>query len=310
MILENVKIKKMKCSRCGQYNEWIDSIQQLHLKPETCKFCGIKYWEKPENEIKLFLLQDEYLKSRESDTLGKMSVIIYDISKNIIIKKLKNSRKIQIEDIEDKTSDTVEKIISYYISKPNFSIDNSFTGYIEQVVLYPLYNKKVKEKERNEISMEAILENVNNNNNSNNNISSETLDLKYNLSGSNISSDENDHGSSKSFSINNLFKYSSDEYIINYANIDFFVNDICKAIEALLNLVLKNYGLKEALIQSLFFYHFFGKANKNFYNKLSDMFGDESSSRFKYIVDCFLPSFREFEKKLLILRNALYKDFS
>lgn len=309
MILENVKIKKMKCSRCGQYNEWIDSTTQ-QFKPETCKFCGVRYWEKPENEIKLFLLQDDYLKYRDSDILGKMSVIIYDISKNIIIKKLKNSRKIQIEDIEDKTSDTVEKIISYYISKPNFSIDNSFTGYIEQVVLYPLYNKKVKEKERNEISMEAILENVNNNNNSNNNISSETLDLKYNLSGSNISSDENDHGNSKSFSINNLFKYSSDEYIINYANIDFFVNDICKAIEALLNLVLKNYGLKEALIQSLFFYHFFGKANKNFYNKLSDMFGDESSSRFKYIVDCFLPSFREFEKKLLILRNALYKDFS
>jgi hypothetical protein len=303
-----IEIQKKVCNHCGKTNEWVKR------KPVKCKFCDILYWEKPVNEIKLFVLQDEYLKSRDSNVLGKMALIIYEIARNIIIKKLKNSRKIQQEDIEDKTSDTVEKLLSYYLKKPNFSISDSFTGYIDQVVLYPLYNKKTKELEQNEISMESILENVNHSNN--NNINSETIDLKFNVSGSaeyteheiNYKKEWNDH--SDNFSLNSLYKYSSDEYILDYANIDFFINDITKAIECILNLVLKKFGLKEALVQSLFFYHFFAKTNKNFYNRLADQFGDESNSRFRYIVENFSQSFKEFEKKILMLRNVLYKDLS
>jgi hypothetical protein len=298
-----IKVQKTKCNSCGKINEYLEH------KPITCKFCDIPYFEKPLNEIKLFILQDEYLNNgRDSIVLGKMAIIMSEIFKNLIIKKLKNSRKLHLEDIEDKVSESLEKILNYYLTKPNFRIDNSFTGYLEQVVLYPLYNKKIKDQEKNEISMESILENVNHSNNDNN-ISSETLNLKYNISGSSECKDHDDGtDNTNNFSLNSLFKYSSDEYMLDYAGIDFVIDSICKAIEALLNLTLKNYGLKEALVQNLFFYHYFGKMDKKFYNELSNNFGCESTNKFKYIVDIFKISFHQFEKTLLILRNKLFED--
>lgn len=304
--------KKIKCNVCGKINVFLSEDYDEDLI--ICEYCNSLKFTKPKNESILFSLQNRYLKTRNSDILGKMYLIMYDIAYNLTTKKLPNSRKFQIEYIEDKTSETVEKIITYYMTKPNFRIDNSFTGYISQVVLYPLFNKQTKQRQQSEISIEAIISKINK---QNNNISPDSLNLDFHLSGSEeiaFDIESIDHETewdkkSHNYSFNQIYKYKDDDYIIDYANIDFFIDDILKAIEGCLNAVAQKYSLKEALIQSIFFYHYFGKSDKTFFNKLVDIFGDSSGVKFKTIINYFEPSFKNFQEKLLILRNNLYENF-
>jgi hypothetical protein len=331
---------KVKCTICNTQNELQpqDYEKVIYNDKEIiniftkCIECRASHFNAPTNESKLFTLQEMYLKNKDSDILGKMYLIIYDIANNIIFKKLLNSGKFQQEDLEDKVSETAGKLITYYLKKPGFKIEDSFTSYITQIALYPLYNKKTKLKDQNEMSLEEILFNVNKQNR--NEYSSDNLALNFSLAGSDTVEIEDNKkdwidehqineqankitGKSKksvddkteNFSWNSNKKYSFDDYIIDQANIDFYIQDIMKAIEGILNAVLQKFGMKEMLIQAIFFYHYFGNKDKKFFNRLSDIFGDGSSSKFKTIIDYFHPSFKRFEENNMKLRNALYSDF-
>lgn len=120
----------------------------------TCSHCGVMYPEKPKDEAKLSIYQDEYLKTRSDESFNKLFALMSDVTFNVICHKLKSKGSYEKnDDIWDKVQWTLEKITSYYKEKPDFKINTSFIQYIGQVVLFPIYNKEEQEREKKEISL-------------------------------------------------------------------------------------------------------------------------------------------------------------
>lgn len=142
---------KFYCKLCKK------DFERYH-KPETCPYCNEKFYDKPENERILFHLQDKYYTyfdnpSLSQEYLSKMIIMIEEISRNLLISNLKKKGTfVSKEEIEDMTSDVVLKMLEYF-RRPSFRIGDSFTGYIKQVILYPLYNKRKKLREKMEVSL-------------------------------------------------------------------------------------------------------------------------------------------------------------
>lgn len=154
-LTESQKRKRRKDTICWNCEKPVDKqvYAEIDYVP-TCKHCGVKYPEKPKLEAKLTLYQDEYLADRTQANFNKLFIPMNSLVFNIICSKLKGtSERNDIEGILDKVQWVLMKVSQYYINKPNFRIDSSFTAYLTQVALYPLYNKKDKKKSNNEISM-------------------------------------------------------------------------------------------------------------------------------------------------------------
>jgi|WetSurMetagenome_2_1015567.scaffolds.fasta_scaffold06330_12 hypothetical protein len=145
------KERKIKCWNCGHALERV--VYQEGKPKEICPKCSASYPEKPLKEAALHKLQDEYLITRDNKVLNKMMYYIQEIAYNQICSKLKSSGKfLNEEDIKDKVQWTLLKMTTKY-REPDFRISVSFVEYMSQVVLYPLYNYKTKEREQKEISL-------------------------------------------------------------------------------------------------------------------------------------------------------------
>ena len=149
--------KKKTCWKCGREVE-----QQVYATLDYIPrcVCGALYPEKPPLEAKLSIYQNEYLEKRTQESFNKLFSPLYDLVFNILYSKLKSSSKLPSrEKIEDMAQWSLMKLASYYRTKPDFKISGSFTCYISKVVLYPIYNKKDKKKEKKEISIYTPLSN-------------------------------------------------------------------------------------------------------------------------------------------------------
>lgn len=145
-------IRKAKCWNCGTEVPKI-KYDEIKYIPK-CPKCGCNYPEKPKLEAKLTEYQDEYLKNRTQANLNKLFSPMRELVFNLMCSKLKKMGQCRpYEDVEDMVSWTLCKLVSYYTTKEEFKIAGSFTGYISEVIKYPLYNEKDKEKSTNEISM-------------------------------------------------------------------------------------------------------------------------------------------------------------
>lgn len=140
-----------KCWNCGSN---LEKTNVNYINEKTfCKICKCEYPEKPKIEAKLSMYQEDYLKTKNKDSFNKMFKILDSLIFNILCSKLKKSaKKIDKEEIDDMKQWCIEKLLQYY-QKPDFKINGSFTGYLSKVVLYPLYNNKNIEKDKNEISL-------------------------------------------------------------------------------------------------------------------------------------------------------------
>jgi hypothetical protein len=147
-IMEKIKF----CWNCGHevpYQKYAD----IDYVPK-CDICGSLYPEKPKDEALLSIYQDEYLKNRSDKNLNRLFDLMSKVTFNVICYKLKcTSSYEEIDDIWDKVQWTLEKLIKYYKEKPDFKITTSFVQYIGQVILYPLYNKDARERQKKEISI-------------------------------------------------------------------------------------------------------------------------------------------------------------
>lgn len=149
--------KRIYCWNCKIEVQPVE-YAKIKVKP-VCPRCGCFYPEKPEIEAKLSLAQEEYLNNRTDENLAKLFEPLTKLTFNIICSKLKQSGKSEDPDkINDKVQWTLLKILSYYKDKPEFMIEGSFISYIGQVVLFPLYNKKDKEREVKEMSIYTPLD--------------------------------------------------------------------------------------------------------------------------------------------------------
>jgi len=145
------KKKTIRCWSCHTVISVIDS--ELVKEEQTkCPHCQALYPEKPINEAKLAILQEKYLATRDIRVLNQMMMYMQDMAYNLICSKLKSSGKfLEEEVIWDKVQWVLMTMTRHY-KKPYFKI-SSFTSYLSQVVLYPLYNYKDKKKDKSEISI-------------------------------------------------------------------------------------------------------------------------------------------------------------
>lgn len=166
-------MKKRKCWNCKTI---VESQIYKNLKTiPVCPCCGVQYPEKPKLEAKLTILQDVYLENPSSYNFEQLFMPLKELTFHIICHHLnKTSSRLNPDNINDMVQWTLMKLVSYYKEK-DFKIEGSFTGYIEQVVLYPIYNKKDKEKAKKEISIHTPL-NENSNRTLLDKLSEQTLD--------------------------------------------------------------------------------------------------------------------------------------
>lgn len=135
---------------CNFCNERIKAVDNIY--PKNCPYCGKALWDKSPDEILLHDLQDKYVDTKSEEDFGNFLIAVKLVLRNIILGKLKGSGYIvQDDELDDLILDSLEKVIKLY-KKPNFYITDSFVGYFQQVVLYPMYNPKKKDYQQNEIS--------------------------------------------------------------------------------------------------------------------------------------------------------------
>jgi len=135
------KLKELKCSNCLEVIKYA-----FGKKPKVCPKCDDTYWDKPDLERKLFIIQDKFLAAnRDPQVLNEM----YPILKIYIIKLIKKTIKGKLlytkAQIQDKAHDCVSKVIEYYLSKPDFVIEASFGGYSRFPILGVLWGSRKDE---------------------------------------------------------------------------------------------------------------------------------------------------------------------
>lgn len=124
---ENMPIfKSVVCSGCQK----VIKYRHKHC-PKVCPECNDAFWNKPESEYILFHLQEKYLKSRDKETLSKMYNVLKEYTKKLMIRTVKNKYFFKKDELEIKAHDAVVTIICYYLTKPEFKIENSFGGYMK-----------------------------------------------------------------------------------------------------------------------------------------------------------------------------------
>jgi ribosomal protein S27E len=139
---QNNKLKKIKCPNpnCGNL-----IIYKHKHRPIVCPFCEDEFFMKPKDEYTLFHLQKNYLINRDNKTLGKMYEILKLYAKKLIVKIVKNRYYFRKDELEMKAHDSANKIIDYYLTKPEFKIENSFGGYLNWPIKHVLYSSKQEE---------------------------------------------------------------------------------------------------------------------------------------------------------------------
>jgi hypothetical protein len=137
-------IKSTSC--CGRYLEW-----PRGEPPDECPFCGCKYYDKPNLEMKLFVLQDqwleEYNKNKSTTILGeKMFPIIQEYAANMIKGLIKGKRSLSEDDLQEKSFDAATLLIEVILRDPDHRMKYSFGDYLSRLCKSVCYSNKNHEK--------------------------------------------------------------------------------------------------------------------------------------------------------------------
>lgn len=141
------------CAYCG-----VSISYRRGEKPDSCPGCGKERWLKPETETKLFLLQKKYLKTRDSYILGSMYLILKSYASSIIKKVVSGKFRYDFDWLAMKAHDATNRLLIYYLAKPNFKVEQSFGSYLQWKVKEVLYTNK---NEENHDSLNQLLRDSN-----------------------------------------------------------------------------------------------------------------------------------------------------
>jgi len=140
--LESKRGKPLTCKYCkkefrfelkSERQVWIESVYQ-------CPNCNIDYCILPPTERDLRHLQAAYLKSRTNKDLIAMVKILHSYCGSLIKKSFSN--KIQEPGkLEYYVHHAVTFLIEDYLSKPNFSIQTSFGGFLIHKIRQAIFGK-------------------------------------------------------------------------------------------------------------------------------------------------------------------------
>lgn len=141
-------------SCCGNYMEWFRGEA-----PDRCPFCGCKYYDKPNLEMKLFVLQDEWLKEHGKNgstvILGnKMFPLIQEYAVNIIKGMIKGKRSLSEDELQERSFDAATLLIEVILRDPEHRMRHSFGDYLSRLCKSVCYSTKNHEKN---ISLNSML---------------------------------------------------------------------------------------------------------------------------------------------------------
>ncbi len=137
------------CARCG------GDVPKADVKNTSCPICGYgtksSEWKKPPIETALFLLQKDYLETRNRDLLGSMFLILYKYAHGMVKRSL-GGKVIYSEDmLHEKATDAANSMIERYLEEHDYKVRDSFAGTLWKQVLSILYKYKLKKIESTEI---------------------------------------------------------------------------------------------------------------------------------------------------------------
>jgi hypothetical protein len=141
-------------SCCGRYLEWLRGEA-----PEECPFCGCKYYDKPNLEMKLFVLQDqwleEYSKNKSTTILGeKMFPIIQEYAINMIKGMIKGKRSLSEDELQERSFDAATLLIEVILRDSDHRMRYSFGDYLSKLCKSVCYSTKNHDKN---FSLNALL---------------------------------------------------------------------------------------------------------------------------------------------------------
>jgi hypothetical protein len=137
-------IKSTSC--CGRYLEWFRGES-----PDECPFCGCKYYDKPNLEMKLFALQDQWLeeygKNKSTAILGeRMFPIIQEYAMNMIKGMVKGKRSLSEDELHERAFDAAALLIEVILRDPDHRMKYSFGDYLGRLCKSVCYSTKNHER--------------------------------------------------------------------------------------------------------------------------------------------------------------------
>lgn len=239
---EDKKLYEIKCSHCKQPIKYKRSE-----KPEKCYLCNHPYSMKPPMEYRLFKIQDKFLNDIHNEKVfKKFHLVLSAYIRRIILKKIKNKVFLTKEMIDEKVHDTISKLYIYY-SRPGFKIEGSFGGYIGQVLLDVLYNRKQVNEDGHDSLNYKIAETE----------KRELIDTMF------------------SYGYHTLMEHEHDveKEVLDKDN--FIINDIMNQIDVIINKELKNkYSIKDICLYLLGLYFILNKDSKQF-DEFNEVLNDD-----------------------------------
>lgn len=137
-------IKETSC--CGHYVEWLRG--QI---PESCPYCGCRYYNKPNLEMKLFMLQDEWVK--EYDKNGSMAIlgermfpIMQEYAVNIIKGMIKGKRSLSEEELQERAFDAATLLVEVILRDSDHKMKYSFGAYLGRLCKSVCYSTQNHER--------------------------------------------------------------------------------------------------------------------------------------------------------------------
>jgi hypothetical protein len=133
-------------SCCGNYLEWFRGGA-----PDECPFCGCRYYDKPNLERKLFVLQDKWLEEYDKNggtlILGnRMFPLIQEYAVNIIKGMIKGKRSLPEDELQERSFDAATLLIEVILRDPEHRMKYSFGQYLSRLCKSVCYSTKNHEK--------------------------------------------------------------------------------------------------------------------------------------------------------------------
>jgi len=230
------KIHSRKCSICGKLNKWEHGRKHLN-----CTKCNSIKWDKPKDEAILFNLQEEYLKTKDKNILGKMYLAMLPYAEKIILKQL--PFKYEETKLEEKVQDTVTTVIQHYLKREDFKVLHSFGGTLFGPSRQELYNKRQKDKDTHEMSYDNF-------------IGDEEKTFKDTISSEDFHDDD---------------KYTRE--LVDLSNRQFLIKELARFSNEIYKAVYKNQGINKAILSLVMMHHFLEKKDEEFFDKFYNIYG-------------------------------------
>jgi hypothetical protein len=219
-------------------------------------------------EAKLFNLQEKFLNTKNTEVIGEMFPFLKEYARRIVLQNLAGNVRYDEFKLDTKASDTANKLVEYYLSKPNFSIYQSFGYYLDRIAKQNMFAKKLKDQDQFEFSIQEFVERHEDN--------ATALDsLEYDAD------------------------QTSEQWhreIEGTMNIDYVVDETMRFFETLAETLRQQYGYRMAMLQMVLLRHFIDGASRRLFNRFWRIKGQE----YKEIHEKVKLAFNQFAENLMV----------